>query len=59
MLLCLLLAVGPLQQGPWVYGARENSVNILWVSEKPGDLPSGIPILFGRGNHEGKLVFER
>lgn len=36
MLLCLLLAVGPLQQGPWVYGARENSVNILWVSEKPG-----------------------
>ena len=31
-----LLAAGPLQQGPWVYGARENSVNILWISEKPG-----------------------
>ena len=35
-LLFLLLTAGPLQQGPWVYGARENSVNILWVSEKPG-----------------------
>ena len=35
-LLFMLLAAGPLQQGPWVYGARENSVNILWVSEKPG-----------------------
>ena len=34
--LSLLLAAGPLQQGPWVYGARENSVNILWISEKPG-----------------------
>ena len=36
MILFLLLAAGPLQQGPWVYGARENSVNILWVSEQPG-----------------------
>ena len=35
-LLFWLLAAGPLQQGPWVYGARENSVNILWISEKPG-----------------------
>jgi len=35
-LLVWLLAAGPLQQGPWVYGARENSVNILWISEKPG-----------------------
>ena len=35
-LLTLLLAAGPVQQGPWVYGARENSVNILWISEKPG-----------------------
>ena len=35
-ILTLLLAAGPIQQGPWVYGARENSVNILWVSEKPG-----------------------
>ena len=34
--LFMLLAAGPLQQGPWVYGAREHSVNILWVSEKPG-----------------------
>ncbi len=32
-LLFVLLAAGPLQQGPWVYGARENSVNILWISE--------------------------
>lgn len=35
-LLVWLLAAGPLQQGPWVYGAREDSVNILWISEKPG-----------------------
>lgn len=35
-ILFLLLAAGPLQQGPWVYGARENSMNILWISEKPG-----------------------
>ena len=35
-ILTLLLAAGPIQQGPWVYGTRENSVNILWVSEKPG-----------------------
>jgi hypothetical protein len=35
-LLFWLLAAGPLQQGPWVYGARENSVNVLWISEKPG-----------------------
>ena len=35
-ILFVLLAAGPLQQGPWVYGAREDSFNILWVSEKPG-----------------------
>ena len=36
LLLTILLAAGPVQQGPWVYGARENSLNILWISEKPG-----------------------
>lgn len=36
LLLTLLLAAGPVQQGPWVYGAREDALNILWISEKPG-----------------------
>lgn len=59
-LLFLLLAAGPLQQGPWVYGARENSVNILWVSEKPG--MAYVELADGTVKYEtfaGRRIFQR
>ena len=59
-LLFVLLAAGPLQQGPWVYGARENSVNILWISEKPG--MAYVELEDGRVQFEtyaGRRIFKR
>ena len=59
-ILIWLLAAGPLQQGPWVYGARENSLNILWVSEKPG--MAYVELADGRVQFEtyaGRRIFKR
>ena len=35
-LFCLGVGAQEIKAGPWVSGARENSVTILWTSEKPG-----------------------
>ena len=36
VLISTLLQAQDIKAGPWVSGVRENSVTILWTSEKPG-----------------------